>query len=172
VLVLSKLIVLAAAGLLYSLLRTSANHYGVPPPVAIVFYALCINFAVISLALATFSWAEALNNKSMRLSTGFLDKYKTAFYIYVAYRIIGQTLLGVFSALNINDSYYIVFRIWLLELTLALAAMFFFLERVSRKLLNLMDQFGVKTDSKRRVCPPLKRFIFLARNQDAFIWWL
>ena len=60
-------------------------------------------------------------------------------------------LFAIITALNVNDSYYIVIRIWLLEWSVALIAAFIFVERVTSKLLLLMDEYGARDESRKKV---------------------
>jgi hypothetical protein len=89
------------------------------------------------------TWAEVVWNDSLQVKSSVLGHYRRHWYAYLLYRFIVETPLCILSASNVNNSYLIVHRIWLLDWTLLLFFVGILSLVTSTKLLKMLNQKDV-----------------------------
>lgn len=127
---------------IWSYFGTDPYQYGAPPYLTIILFSISTNSLFMSVILTLLTWAETLNNTDLRISSGaWLDKYQPIFWIVLVERIIVDLPLGPLAAANINETYFLFFRLWLghwvLSFVISMIPMFIYGRKMEQKLRSI-----------------------------------
>jgi hypothetical protein len=140
-------------GAIFCFLMTDPGEYGVPSPLVIVFYNLSGNMTVLVMILLLFAWAELIADDSLTVSpNGWLNIYKRPYIVFCALRLATQLVLGSVSSANPNNSYRVTHRLWLLDWSWLLFAVFIATLVLTTKLINLLKARNAQKAVVSRVC--------------------
>jgi hypothetical protein len=134
---------------------TDPYEYGVHPSIVVQFYNFCGNMAVLTFILLLFAWAELLLEDNLKVSkNGWLNVYKWQFIVICFYRVLSEGALSALSASNVNDSYRIVHRVWLLDWSWILFAVVISSFILTTKLLKAVRGRAQSKEAERKVRHP------------------
>lgn len=151
------LISFSAAGAIFCLVMSRSDVYNIPPPVSILFYSISTNMAILTLLLTVLCWAEVAYNDTLTPPNPhiILEKYRPHWILACIFRATIQGILCIFSALNLNNSYLIVHRIWLLDWTWSVVALMIILTVVARRLVAMLQ--GKAMEGNKKMAKAIKR---------------
>jgi hypothetical protein len=135
---------------LWAYFNTDPHEYGAPAPLIIILFTISTNCLFMSTILTVLTWAESLNNKDLKVSkNAWLDKYRPAFWLLLAERIIVDGPLGPLAAANINGTYFLFFRLWLGHWILTLLCCIIPVIYYGRKMVAKLHEIGLSAAADR-----------------------
>jgi hypothetical protein len=131
---------------------TDPYEYGIHPSAVVQFYNFCGNVACLTFILLLFAWAELLVEDNLKVSSsGWLNVYKWHFIGICLWRLLSEGALAALSAANVNDSYRIVHRVWLLDWSWLLAVVVISSTVLTTKLLKIVRERGKSSEAAQKV---------------------
>eukprot|EP01122_Echinamoeba_exundans_P011086 TRINITY_DN428_c1_g2_i2.p1 TRINITY_DN428_c1_g2~~TRINITY_DN428_c1_g2_i2.p1 ORF type:complete len:313 (-),score=17.86 TRINITY_DN428_c1_g2_i2:591-1529(-) len=132
---------------------TDPSTYGAPGTLIFFCFEAATSLLLICCSLIGLTWAEALNDSSLRISTAFLGKYRRFLFLIIGHAAFVTTPLGIFSSLDIGgNSYQILYRIFCADWAITLwmiGSIFMYYGRKMQQRLRMMQLTEAYTRIRR-----------------------